>query len=49
VKRCPNPNPGEECQVEIRQVSEVEDFGLQFPPEMREREEKLRTELASRA
>jgi hypothetical protein len=26
VKRCPNPMPGEEAEIEIRQVFEVEDF-----------------------
>ena len=27
VKRCPNPMPGEEATIEIRQVFEPEDFG----------------------
>ncbi len=27
VKRCPNPRPGEEATIEIRQVFEPEDFG----------------------
>ena len=27
AKRCPNPMPGEEAELEIRQVFEVEDFG----------------------
>ncbi len=26
VKRCPNPMPGEEVEIEIRQVFEAEDF-----------------------
>ncbi len=26
VKRCPNPMPGEEAEIEIRQVFELEDF-----------------------
>ena len=26
VKRCPNPMPGEDAQIEIRQVFEAEDF-----------------------
>ena len=26
VKRCPNPMPGEEAEIEIRRVFEVEDF-----------------------
>ena len=27
VKRCPNPMPGEEAEIEIRQVFELDDFG----------------------
>jgi hypothetical protein len=27
VKRCPHPMPGEEAEIEIRQVFEPEDFG----------------------
>lgn len=27
VKRCPNPMPGQEAVIEIRQVFEAEDFG----------------------
>jgi hypothetical protein len=34
VKRCPNPMPGEEAEIEIRQVFEAEDFGAQFDPEL---------------
>ena len=26
VKRCPNPMPGEEAEIEVRQVFEAEDF-----------------------
>jgi hypothetical protein len=33
VKRCPNPMPGEEAEIEIRQVFEPEDFSQQFDPE----------------
>ncbi len=49
VKRCPNPMPGEEPEIEIRQVFEAEDFGEAFTPELREAEEQLRAELAERA
>src|SRR5437660_2678065 len=35
VKRCPNPMPGEEAEIEIRQVFEPEDFAEQFEPEHR--------------
>jgi hypothetical protein len=44
VKRCPNPT-GEEAEVEIRQVFEAEDFGAEFTPELREQEERLRTQI----
>jgi hypothetical protein len=42
VKRCPNPMPGEESEIEIRQIFEAEDFGEEFTPELREREERVR-------
>ena len=44
VKRCPNPMPGTESEIEIRQVFEAEDFGAEFTPELREQEERLRAE-----
>ena len=37
VKRCPNPMPGEEAVIEIRQVFEPEDFGPAAQPELREK------------
>jgi hypothetical protein len=48
VKRCPNPMPGTESEIEIRQIFEAEDFGAEFTPEEREREERLRAEIARR-
>jgi len=42
VKRCPNPMPGEDSEIEIRQVFEAEDFGAEFTPELRKQEERLR-------
>jgi hypothetical protein len=44
VKRCPNPMPGEDSEIEIRQVFEAEDFGAEFTPELRKQEEKLRAQ-----
>src|SRR5215468_9482801 len=35
VKRCPNPFPGIDSEIEIRQVFEAEDFGAEFTPELR--------------
>jgi hypothetical protein len=41
VKRCPNPMPGTEAEIEIRQVFEMDDFGAQLTPELREQEERV--------
>ena len=49
VKRCPNPLPGTESEIEIRQVFEAEDFGAEFTPELREQEERLRAQAAKAA
>jgi hypothetical protein len=48
VKRCPNPMPGEESEIEIRQVFEADDFGAEFTPELREQEERLRAQTAKK-
>lgn len=40
VKRCPNPMPGTDAEIEIRQVFEASDFGEEFTPELREQEER---------
>ena len=48
VKRCPDPMPGEDSEIEIRQLFEAEDFGAEFTPELREQEERLRAEIAKR-
>ena len=48
VKRIPNPMPGTETEVEIRQVFEAEDFGAEFTPELREQEERLRAQVAAK-
>jgi hypothetical protein len=45
AKRCPNPRPGEEAELEIRQVFEADDFGPEFTPELRAQEERLRAEV----
>ena len=45
VKRCPAPMPGEESEIEIRQVFEAEDFGAEFTPELRAQEERLRAQI----
>ena len=45
VKRCPNPMPGTESEIEIRQVFEAEDFGAEFTPELQEQEQRLRDQM----
>jgi hypothetical protein len=35
-------------EVEIRQIFEVEDFGAEATPEVRERDERLRREIAQK-
>jgi hypothetical protein len=45
VRRCPDPMPGEESEIEIRPVFEAEDFGAEFTPELRAQEERLRAEI----
>jgi hypothetical protein len=44
VKRCPNPMESE-SEIEIRQVFEVDDFGDNLTPELREAEERLRAQV----
>jgi hypothetical protein len=46
LKRCPNPMPGEDSEIEIRQIFEADDFGEAMTPELREREDWARKELA---
>jgi hypothetical protein len=48
VKRCPNPFPGTESEIEIRQLFEAEDFGAEFTPELREQEERLRAQMGKK-
>ncbi len=48
VKRCPNPMPGEESEIEIRKIFEADDFGEAFTPELREQEERVRARAAER-
>jgi hypothetical protein len=43
ARRIPNPT-GEEGEVEIRPIFELEDFGEELTPELREQEERLRAE-----
>ena len=40
--------PFREGEVEIRQVFEADDFGAEFTPELREQEERIRQQVASK-
>lgn len=48
VKRCPDPMPGEQAEIEIRPIFEAEDFGAEFTPELRAQEERIRSEIERR-
>lgn len=45
ARRCPDPMPGEEAELEIRPLFEADDFGEEYTPELRAREERLRAEV----
>jgi hypothetical protein len=51
VKRAPNPMPGTETEIEIRQVFDAEDFGdlQEQVPEVFEAERRMRAEAEQRA
>jgi hypothetical protein len=48
ARRCPDPMPGEESELEIRPVFEAEDFGAELTPELRAQEDRIRAEAARR-
>jgi hypothetical protein len=50
VKRAPNPMPGTESEIEIRQIFEAEDFGdlAQQVPEVFEKEQQFRDAAAKK-
>jgi hypothetical protein len=48
AKRCPNPTGGESV-LELRPVFEAEDFGDNLTPELREQEERLRSQIEERS
>jgi hypothetical protein len=49
AKRCPNPMPGTEGELEIRQVFEMDEFGDEFTPELREQERRNAEQAAENA
>ena len=46
VRRCPDPMPGEESEIEIRPLFEAEDFGEEFTPELRAEAERVYAEAS---
>lgn len=47
VKRVPNPDGGD-SEIEIRQVFETEDFGEALTPELRQAEQRMRSQTAAK-
>jgi hypothetical protein len=45
ARRCPDPMPGEDAELEIRPIFEADDFGQAFTPELRAQEDRLRHEI----
>jgi hypothetical protein len=45
ARRCPQPMPGD-CELEVRPLYEMEDFGEAVTPEIREQEARLRKQSA---
>jgi hypothetical protein len=45
AKRCPDPMPGEDAELEIRPVFEAEDFGKEYTPELRAQDDRLRAQI----
>ena len=48
AKRCPDPMPGEDAQIELRQVFEASDFA-DAPAEVLEQEQRLRQKTGQNA
>jgi len=45
ARRCPDPSPGDDAELEIRPFFEAEDFSAVLSPELRAQEERLREVL----
>lgn len=45
ARRCPDPMPGEDAQLELRPIFEPEDFGEAYTPEIRAHEDALRAQI----
>ena len=49
ARRCPDPMPGEDAELEIRPFYEIEDFGPELTAEVRAKEAELRAYLETQA
>ena len=49
ARRCPDPMPGEDSELEIRPFYEIEDFGPELTAEVRAKEAELRAYLEAQA
>jgi hypothetical protein len=45
ARRCPDPHPGEDAELEIRPIFEPSDLGAELTPELRERWDRLRLDV----
>jgi len=48
ARRCPEPMPGEDAELELRPIFEAADFGEALTPELRAQEDALRLEVERR-
>ncbi len=49
ARRCPDPMPDEQGELEIRPIFEAEDFGEVYTPELRAQEERQRAAIEARS
>jgi hypothetical protein len=45
ARRCPDPHPGEDAELELRPFFEASDFGAELTPELRAQGDRLRAEV----
>ena len=45
IEKCPNPMPDTEPEIELRQIFEAEDFGSELTPELKAKEDQLRSRI----
>ena len=49
ANRCPRPHEGEDCEIEIRPIFEMEEFAKLLPPELKGQHERLNAARAKSA